>query len=231
MSTQHVLVTGANRGLGLEFVRQYLADGATVTATVRDPAEARELAELQTRVGERLTVEPLDLLDGDAIDALAARLSDCAIDVLIHNAGYMTRHDFGHSAWADFETHFRINSYAPLRLAEAFARQVAQSTERKFVTLSSLLGSVAANDSGGLYAYRASKAAANAILKSLSIDLRNRGITVLALHPGWVRTRMGGANAPLDAPTSVAGLRQVIAKASLANSGDFLQWDGRTLPW
>ncbi len=228
---QYVLITGANRGLGLELVRQYLEDGATVMATVRNPTEAHDLLDLQARTGQRLTLEPLDLLDGKAIDALAERLKDRSIDVLIHNAGYMTRHDFGHSAWADFETHFRINSYATLRLAEAFAGHLARSTERKFATLSSLLGSLAANDSGGLYAYRASKAAANAILKSLAIDLRNRGVTVLALHPGWVRTRMGGANAPLDAPTSVAGLRQVIAKANLANSGAFLQWDGRTLPW
>lgn len=227
----HVLITGANRGLGLEFTRQYLAEGWRVTAVIRDPAAKVEIRAAADSPAGELHVEIADLGEASAIEALAARLAPAPIDILLHNAGYMTRCDFGESSWADWESHFKINSYATLKLAEAFVTHLAASEQRRFIALSSRLGSIGGNDSGGLYAYRASKAAANAVIKSLSIDLAPHGIVVLSLHPGWVRTRMGGASAPLDAQSSVNGMRRVIAGATTRESGSFVQWDGQVLPW
>ena len=228
MST--VLITGSNRGLGLEFVRQYATEGWKVIATARDPDDPGALAAL-ARAHPNVQVEEFDALRDDSYTELARRVRGVPLDIVINNAGVMTRRGFGGSSWADWERHFRINSYAPMRLAESLVDALALGTHKKFVALTSLLGSIAANQSGGLYAYRASKAAANAVLKSLAVDLAPRGITVLAMHPGWVKTDLGGVLAPLDATTSVTGMRAVIAAATTADSGHFRQWDGAEIAW
>ena len=236
-----VLVTGAGRGLGLEFVRQYAADGWTVLATARDPGTSAELERLTTAAAGRIRVFALELSDHAAIDALAAELASTPIDVLINNAGTMGAQNFagqglqaqrfGKSNFEDWAHTFAVNTLAPMKMAEAFVEQVAASEQKKIVTLSSVIASMASNNIGGLYAYRSTKAGINAIMRSMALDLARRGIICAPLHPGWAATDMGGANAPVRPQHSVAGLRQVIAGLSKEKSGRFWQYDGAELPW
>lgn len=226
-----VLVTGANRGLGLEFVKQYLADGWRVIACCRNPLSSSALIALTASAGGRLSVRELDVADFGQVERLSAILAGESIDVLINNAGFYPEGEFGQVDYADWEAAFRINTMAPMKMAECFVEQVARSQQRKIVTLSSKMGSVADNGSGGSYIYRSSKTAVNMVMKSLSIDLAGRGIAVGVLHPGWVLTDMGGPNALIDATRSVSGLRQVIAGLTLENAGRFIAYDGKEIPW
>lgn len=226
-----VLITGANRGLGFEFATQYAADDWRVIATCRRPDEATALRALAG-----VEVAALDVADFDAVQALA-EASDAPIDVLLCNAGvYGDRLGSGsagpgqidYDAWA---TTFRVNTMAPLRLAECFADRVAASDQRKIVAVTSKMGSIADNGSGGSYLYRSSKAALNMAYRSLAHDLAGRQIAVGVLHPGWVATDMGGAGAPLQAPESVRGMRAAIDQLSAATSGRFWNHDGSEIPW
>jgi NAD(P)-dependent dehydrogenase (short-subunit alcohol dehydrogenase family) len=237
-----VLVTGAARGLGLELVRQYAADGWQVLACVRAPARASVLAGLAAGAAGRVEVHTLDLADHASIDALAARLAGRPIDVLLNSAGIMGRGDFGteglafgafgRSDFDDWAEVLRVNVMGPMKMAEAFVGHVAASQQKKIVALSSIVGSIERNRAGSLYAYRASKSALNAVMRSLSVDLlKQHGILAAPVHPGWVRTDMGGARADLDAPTSVAGIRQVIAALDASRAGRFWMYDGSELPW
>ncbi|HTV51676.1 MAG TPA: SDR family oxidoreductase [Steroidobacteraceae bacterium] len=232
-----VLVTGASRGIGLELARQYAADDWQVIACARAPERAHELQQLASHSRGELRVEALDVTDFVAIDALAKRLAGRTIDVLINCAGSMGQ---GSSGWSGFgksdlalwDGMFRLNTYAPLKMAEALVTHVAASGQKKIINLSTVMASLARNTLGGFYAYRASKAALNAITVSLAVDLgRRHGILAAALHPGWVRTDMGGPRAEIDARTSVTGLRQVIAALDRARSGRFWSYDGTELPW
>ena len=218
-----VLITGASRGIGREFARQYEAGGWRVIATCRDPSKY----DLE---GE---VYPLDVTDPASIAALHGELNGEGIDLLINNAGiYGPRGailgaiDYG--AWEDV---LRTNVLGPARVAEAFADMVAQSDFKKMVFISSKMGSIGENTSGGGYIYRSSKTALNMVVSSLSVDLSGRGIICLLFHPGWVRTDMGGASATIDAAASVAGMRGVIDRATAADSGRFFSYDGKQLPW
>jgi len=228
-----VLITGASRGIGLELVRQYGAAGWEVQACARAPAGATELQGLAAESGGRIAVQSLDVTDFGAIDVLARRLEGQALDVLINCAGSMgSRGSFGASDFAEWERVFRLNAFAPMKMAEAFVSHVARSGEKKIVAVSTLMASMGKNSMGGFYAYRASKAALNAIVVSLALDLgRRHGIIAAALHPGWVRTDMGGARADIDVATSVTGLRKVIAALGKAESGRFFSYDGSELPW
>lgn len=224
-----VLITGANRGLGLEFTRQYAADGWRVFAACRDPAGARDLAAVEGDV----SAETLDVDDGPQVAALANKLSGQPIDVLINNAGIygpkdVTRDTVVYDAWGQV---FRTNTMSPLAVSAAFAANVAQGGQKKIITLSSIMGSIAENDSSGDFIYRSSKAAVNAVMKSLAGDLKSEGITVAVLHPGWVRTDMGGPDAAIEAPESVTGMRAVIAGLKESDSGRFLNYDGTEIPW
>ena len=224
-----VLITGANRGLGLEFTRQYAADGWRVFAACRDPARARDLAAVEGDV----SAETLDVDDGPQVAALANKLSGQPIDVLINNAGIygpkdVTRDTVDYDAWGQV---FRTNTMSPLAVSAAFAANVAQGGQKKIITLSSIMGSIAENDSSGDFIYRSSKAAVNAVMKSLAGDLKSEGITVAVLHPGWVRTDMGGPDAAIEAPESVTGMRAVIAGLKESDSGRFLNYDGTEIPW
>ncbi len=218
-----VLITGANRGLGLEFTRQYAADGWKVIATCRNPIG---LGELATVPGE-IEVHGLEVTDHAQIERLATELADTKIDLLINNAGVYGPLDADpdHDAWSQV---MRVNAMAPLKIAQAFAPQVAGGM---IATVTSKMGSIAENSSGGTYIYRSSKAALNAVMVSLSHDLRADGIIVAVLHPGWVRTDMGGANGLIDAPESVAGMRRVLAGLSASDSGGFFNYDGSRVPW
>ena len=236
-----VLITGTGRGLGLEFVRQYAADGWTVIATARAPQHQAQLQTLVKAAAGRIRLHALEVTDHAAIDALALQLAGQPIDVLVNNAGTMGAEGyvgrgmhaqrFGQADYEDWMQTFRVNALAPMKMAEAFADNVAASAQKKIVTLSSVLASLGSNNLGGLYAYRSTKAAVNAIMKSMALDLARRGIVTAPLHPGWAATDMGGPTAPVRPQHSVAGLRQVIAGLNLERSGRFWQWDGQELPW
>ncbi len=224
-----VLITGASRGLGLEFTRQYAADGWRVFAACRDPAGAKDLAAVEGDV----SAETLDVDDGPQVAALAKKLSGQPIDVLINNAGIygpkdLTRDTIDYDAWGQV---FRTNAMSPLAVSAAFAANVAHGGQKKIITLSSIMGSIAENDSSGDFIYRSSKAAVNAVMKSLAGDLKSEGITVAVLHPGWVRTDMGGPEAAIDATESVTGMRAVIAGLKESDSGRFFNYEGTEIPW
>jgi NAD(P)-dependent dehydrogenase (short-subunit alcohol dehydrogenase family) len=225
----HALITGANRGLGLEHAKQLLSREWTVTAAVRDPAGAADLKALDPGDG-RLRIEAYDASDLNAAAALKARVTG-PIDILFANAGMMHRDGFGSGASEAFIDSMRVNALAPLALAEAFADQVAASQMKVIALQSSRMGSIADNDSGGMYAYRASKAALNAVGKSLSHDLKSKGVVVLVLHPGWVRTDMGGPGGNLTVTESVDAQLDLIARANPAMSGRFFHSNGQDLPW
>lgn len=233
-----VLITGANRGLGLELVRQYLADGWQVIATCRDPAKATSLHDLQTTYNG-LQISPLDVADFEAIDALASELGGRPIDVLINNAGLFgpkrqaendLRQSFGHidyDTWAELS---RVNTLAPVKLAEALAGNVAASEHKKIVTISSRLGSIGETDAG-LYAYRSTKAAVNMAMATLANDVREMGIVVISLSPGWVKTDMGGPGASLEVRESIEAVRKLIEAQTPQDSGAFLDYTGEEIPW
>ncbi len=229
MST--VLVTGASRGIGAEFVRQYAADGWHVHALARDPGRSTVLADARRTHGDRIRIHSIDVTDHAAIDALAKALDGTPIDVLLNVAGVLVSNPFGQSDYERWMNSVRVNLFGPMKVSEAFVEHVAASEERKIVTLTSVLGSIGGNAAGGMYDYRSTKAAVNAIMKSMSLDLARRRIIAVPIHPGWVRTDMGGARAEVDVATSVAGMRTVIAGLTPAQSGRFLSYQGAELPW
>jgi NAD(P)-dependent dehydrogenase (short-subunit alcohol dehydrogenase family) len=228
-----VLITGANRGLGLEFARQYLADGWQVYAACRDQASASELRQLAEDSGGRLRILAMDVTDTENVKAAAAELDKQAIDLLLNNAGLggargQTIGNIDYEAWAEV---LEVNTLGPMRVSEAFVDQVARSEFKLIVTLTSGMGSIADNTSGGSIAYRSSKAAVNMVMRSLAIDLAPRGITCVVVNPGWVQTDMGGPNANLTPAESVTRLRHLIEKLGPTHSGKFFNHDGRQYDW
>lgn len=226
---QRVLITGANRGLGLEFVKQYVANGWEVIATCRNPDDAHALR----AVAGNVTVHGVDVADDGQVTALAQALGDTPLDLLINNAGtYGPRNaTFGQvdfDAWLEV---LKINTMAPLRVAQALAKNLRKAGNAKLIVITSKMGSITDNTSGGSYIYRSSKAGLNIVLMSMARDLADDGILCATLHPGWVRTDMGGPNGLIDAPESVSGMRKVIADLTPAQSGHFFNYDGRTIAW
>lgn len=226
-----VLITGANRGIGLEFVRQYAADGARVHACCREPGSAQKLRDIAA--GHDVVVHRLDVTDQQSIHDLAAAIDEEPVDILINNAGISGNEpqSFGDIDYDDWERVLRTNVIGPYRVAEALADRVAASQGKKMVNLSTSMGSIAENTSGGDYVYRTSKTALNMVVVNLARDLGERGIVVLALHPGWVATDMGGPGALIGPPESVTGMRAVIDRADLAMSGGYYRFDGGEIPW
>jgi len=233
-----VVVSGANRGIGLELCRQYAGDDWVVHACCRDPGGASELRELEERNRSRVLVHSLDVADGASIAGLVSELKGIPVDVLVNNAGVSGPHPsrgepgqtFGSVDYAAAEEVLRVNTLGPLRLTEALVQNLARARVGKVATISSGMGSIAGT-SGDYLAYRASKAAVNMVMASLAADLRPRGIAVCLLSPGWVRTDMGGPEASLTPAESVSGLRRRIEELSLASSGCFLKYDGRQVAW
>ena len=226
-----VLVTGAGRGIGLEFVRQYAAEDWRVIACCRKPEAATELAKIAKASSGKVTTHALDVVDHRRIDQLSKEMARTPIDVLVNNAGIGANQKFGESDYELWQEAFRVNTLGPMKVAEAFAQQVAASQAKKIATLSSIMGSIGDNKLGSYYGYRSTKAAVNAVVRSMAIDLKRLGIVAVALHPGWVKTDMGGPRANLDVATSVKGLRRVIAGLKREDSGRFLSYDGQELPW
>lgn len=233
------LITGASRGLGLEFTRQYAADGWRVFAACRNPAKADALRGIEASAEGRVQVRALDVTDHAQIDALAQELAGEAIDLLLNNAGVMEPHDvtFGNIDYGMWEDVFETNLLAPTHMAEAFVEHVARSERKLIVTLSSGLGSITINRPGerlapgNLYMYRTSKAAVNMVMRGLSFELKDRGITAVVVSPGHVRTDMGGPQARLGAEESIASVRKVIGGLSVADTGRFIFYDGEEHPW
>jgi NAD(P)-dependent dehydrogenase (short-subunit alcohol dehydrogenase family) len=220
-----VLITGANRGIGLEFARQYAADGWDVVACCRKPGDAKALKKLDGAI----EIEALDVGNERAIAGLAKRLKGRPVDLLINNAGvYGPRDGTDSKAWLEV---LRVNAIAPLHLSQALAGNVAHSQQKRIVSISSSMGSIEGNGSGDDYIYRSSKAALNMVMKGLSNELKDRGITVIALSPGWVKTDMGGKSAPLEPVDSVAAMRKLIGRLKLADSGKFFSHNGQAIAW
>jgi NAD(P)-dependent dehydrogenase (short-subunit alcohol dehydrogenase family) len=225
-----VFISGANRGLGLEFARQYSADGWQVIGGCRDPDKAAALAAIAG-----VEVVRLDVADEASIASVAQALDGRKLDVLLNNAGI-----YG-STVGDAEQRLETmdpavwravldtNVIAPFLLTRALLPNLEAGSIVGI--LSSELGSIANNSFGEIYGYRSSKAAVNMVGRSLSLDLRPKAIIVLLLHPGWAHTEMGGPHAPVDPVDSIAGLRRVLAAATPESSGRFLAWDGREMPW
>jgi len=220
-----VLITGANRGIGLALVRQYVGRGDRVIAVCRNSSP--ELDATGARVEEGV-----DVTDGQAVAALAGRLRDESIDILLLNAGVLVRDALGSLDEAGFEAmarQFEVNTIGPLRVARALLDRLREGSKVAIIT--SRMGSMSDNGSGGSYGYRASKAAVNAVGKSLSIDLAPRGIAVLLLHPGFVATDMVGGRGDVQPAESAAGLVERIDELGLADSGSFWHAKGDPLPW
>ena len=228
-----ILITGANRGLGLEFTRQYLTEGYAVIAACRSPGTAQALQQLERDSRGALTPLEVDVADGASVKRAAARLPGATIDVLVNCAGRIGAHGqtIGSLDYDDWMQVLEVNLMGPARMCEAFLERVAQSQRRLIVTITSGMGSLADNTSGGSIPYRTSKAAVNMLTRSAALDLRTRGITCVVLNPGWVKTDMGGPNAKLSPQESVGAMRRLIAKLGPQDSGRFYNYDGREYPW
>lgn len=234
----NLLITGANRGIGLQLCKQCLAQGWTVYATCREPENAHELLALHDFQGKendtaQLSVFPLDVRNTTQLENLQAALKNKPVDVLINNAGVHAKKAscFGHCDDATWEEAVAVNLLAPMKMMECFVDNVASSDMKVIANISSKMGSMADNSSGGSYAYRATKAALNAVSVSTAHDLKHRDVIVLVLHPGWVRTDMGGPQGELSVEDSAAMLLKLIQRASLSDSGKFLDIDGTEIPW
>jgi len=226
-----VLITGANRGIGLEFVRQYAEDGANVLACCRNHGDASDLQAL-AKDHEKVSVHTVDVAVDESVAALKAELSAAPIDHLINNAGIMggkkqALNDTDMDAWRDC---FEVNTLGPFRMIAAFADNVAASDEKKIMTVSSFMGSIGRKGNGA-YIYRSSKAAVNMVATLAATELAERGIMSIPVHPGWVRTDMGGADAAIAPEESVTGLRKVMADLTPERSGRYWNYNGEELEW
>ena len=224
-----VLVAGANRGIGLEFVRQYAADGWEVIAGCRRPDEAGDLCALAE--GGRVQVHAVDTAQDAEVASFKSAVGDRRLDVMIANAGVYGGGEqaFGEVDFDAMAHTLAVNTLGPVRIAEAFASNLAKGA--KLVAITSQMGSISDNGSGGHIAYRASKAGLNAAWKSVALALAPEGAIAVVMHPGWVATDMGGSGAPTTPEQSVSGMRKVIDGLTLEDAGSFRAFDGRTLPW
>lgn len=224
-----VLITGASRGIGFEFARHYAEDGWTVIATIRTP----DRADMVKSIGGDLTVPVLDVTDPASVAVLSERLRETPIDILINNAGlYGPRSpQLGAVPYQDWREVLETNVLGALRVTEAFLPHLSAGERKTIVAMTSKMGSMGDNRGGGQYIYRSSKAAMNAVYRSLAIDLAPQGFLVGLLHPGWVRTDMGGPRALIDVHESVTGMCQVIDSLTPERSGRWFDFSGQEIPW
>ena len=223
-----VLITGANRGIGLEFAKEYQAAGWSVIATARKPGEAADLKAIGVRIVQ------LDVTSAESAAALQEAMKDQAIDLLINNAGVgvgLTGGKFADLKIDEFEQVMRVNAVGPMRVTQALLGNLRQGKGKTVVNISSGLGSIGWNGQGGFYGYRESKAALDMFTRSLAAELKPEGFTCIALIPGWVKTEMGGPNAELTPEESVTAMRKVIGGLKPGDSGKFWSYDGSNVPW
>ena len=233
-----VLVTGANRGLGYEHVKQYAQKGWKVIACARNPKKATELENLKDKYDDNFIIEQLEVIDHPRIEELAEKYSNTSIDILINNAGttgplgvpgamdYQKIDSMDYEIWRDI---LEVNLISPFKVATAFHDHIAQSEKKLLIMMSSDLGSIEQNTFGGLYSYRASKAALNIISKGMSVDWQD--LTVIALAPGWCKTYLGGEEAEIHPDESVENQQAMFEKIITSNSGMFLDRFGKEVPW
>lgn len=229
----NILITGASRGIGLAMVNYCIEKNWRVFACCRNPYQAEKLLALAEMSKTNVSVHVLDVSELATIQALAFELRNEKIDVLINNAGTYgsDKNSFGKVDVNNWLQTFMINSIAPLKIAEAFIEQLHMGSEKVIACISSKMASMDDNESGGSYIYRSSKAALNSVVKSMSVDLRDSGIKCVALHPGWVKTEMGGPNAEITTRESVTKLFDIILSLKQADSGRFIDIDTTTIKW
>ena len=233
-----VLVTGANRGLGYEHVKQYAQKGWKVIACARNPKKATELENLKDKYDDNFIIEQLEVIDHPRIEELAEKYSNTSIDILINNAGttgplgvpgamdYQKIDSMDYEIWRDI---LEVNLISPFKVATAFHDHIAQSEKKLLIMMSSDLGSIEQNTFGGFYSYRASKAALNIISKGMSVDWQD--LTVIALAPGWCKTYLGGEESEIHPDESVENQQAMFEKIISNNSGMFLDRFGKEVPW
>ena len=229
----NVLITGASRGIGLEMVKYGIEQNWRIFACCRHPQQAGSLLSVARLANGRVSVHVVDMDELATIQALAYELRNETIDILVNNAGIYgsDNNKFGNVDVASWLNTFQVNSIAPLKMAEALIEQLRMGGKKIIACMTSKMGSMADNGYGNSYIYRSSKAALNAVVKSMSIDLREDNIKCVALHPGWVKTDMGGPNAEISARESVARLFDIMLKLEENDSGRFIDIDGSDIPW
>jgi len=230
-----LLITGANRGIGLELCKQYLDNNWEVHACCRNPKNAKELNTLaeEENNNQSLIIHELEVTDEAQMDALEKAFKNKPVDILINNAGVhaLGASQFGKTDDKAWEEAVAVNLIAPMKMMEYFAENVAISDKKIIASMSSKMGSMDDNGSGGAYAYRATKAALNAVMVSAAHDLRHLDITALILHPGWVRTDMGGPHGEISVEQSAQMLRKILSECDISDSGKFFDIDGTVIPW
>jgi NAD(P)-dependent dehydrogenase (short-subunit alcohol dehydrogenase family) len=228
-----VLITGASRGLGFELAKQYAVEGWRVIACCRKPEDAIALKKLAPSARDMISVVAMDVADNDTVRNAALTLKDVVVDILINSAGIagVPQQSTGKIDYASWVRVLDVNTMGPLRVLEAFTDNLARSERRLVVTITSGMGSLADNTSGGSIAYRSSKAAVNMVMRSAAIDLAPRGVTCVLINPGWVKTDMGGPDATLSPQQSVSAMRRLIETLGPNDSGKFYNYDGREYPW
>ena len=227
-----ILITGANRGLGLEFVERYLESGDDVMASYRNEDSSFDLIKMSNE-RSNLKLLQLDVSSNKSLNSFAENLGDSPIDIFINNAGvYGPRNSsFGNVDEENWIPAIKINAIAPILLTQLIIKNIRSGADKKLIFVTSKMGSIDDNKGGGAYVYRSSKTALNAVVKSLSVDLENEGIVVALIHPGWVKTDMGGPNALIDKDTSVRGMTEVISNLDISSTGNFYNYDGSIIPW
>ena len=230
----NVLITGSNRGIGLGLARAYISKGAHVIATCRTPENVKELESLRRSHGDRLKILQLDVTKKKQLVSLDEELGDRKIDILYLNAGVTGGRKavpFGDLKSQEWGEVLLVNSIAPILVAQRMLPRIRRSGSKTIAILTSQMGSIGNNTSGGSYIYRSSKAALNAGAKSMALDLKGIGVKVILLHPGWVQTDMGGPNAEITVEQSVAGMVTLIERLGIDESGSFFNYRGEMLPW
>ena len=229
----NILITGANRGIGLEMVKYANEQGWRVFACCRNPHNADNLFNIAKLSNGQISVHIADMQEPGTLQALSYELRNDAIDILINNAGIYgcDKNKFGSVEVESWLQTFQVNSIAPLKMVEAFSEQLFMGHRKLLACMSSKMGSMADNGYGNSYIYRSSKAALNAVVKSLSIDLKEQGVICVALHPGWVKTDMGGPDAEITTRQCVEQLFNNLSELTVKDSGRFIDIDGSDIPW
>lgn len=227
-----IIVTGANRGIGLELVKQYCNRNYQVIGTYRDETTSGELISMSRNL-DNLKVYLLDVSSDQSLKDFSSKLGETPVDIFINNAGVYGPPDssFSNVDEKNWIPVFQINAIAPLLLTQLIIENLRNGSQKKLIYITSKMGSIDDNKSGGAYIYRSSKTALNSVVKSISVDLAKDDMKVALLHPGWVRTDMGGPNGLIDTTASVSGMTQVIDSLSQSDSGCFFNYDGSKIPW